>query len=1439
MANYPSRPAADTGPRSQHSLPDPSYAEASYGPSLKHYLNVGSHFGHNLEQQPTSYNQFVNTSRFDSNSNSGIIYPNSELERSSFGFKHPQNSVSDRHPLHFESPRPGPDPSLSARRASPILSFPSATQNPATDPLSAQLESKSVESQGDRQRSSWHVEEGNSDLEDGELSEGTDHNPVKSHLTSVSQMAHASSLGVNNKKMDSARSNVQMQPLHGDLRSDLPASSAATARYGNPGGKQSELPSSSREEMSARAKIPSPSRSKQGLSRPRQSQLKQSAKDLRDGAIHALRQLHAHKIDYPQMAGENMDVSVLKDLYTYLNTQLLKTPAASGVAITAEPHRKALPKMAGSAPVASGKMPEPSQDAQSLSNPGMKLVAPQSDTREPDTVRTRLSNQSLPTANQPQRQSNSGSGVSMVPGKIRPAAETHPLPSKIDNNEPPAKTASVQMPSITAPATDDKPNPAQQVVDKTQPSTASTTSHKNAMSKPATKPVDRKDYIARLQAAKAGKSLQAANSSQASRNTIPPKPSSTAPSAPAQKTELPHPIPDASRSEVPPTTAALATSLPPKTMTGLSVAAEAKRREQTELARRKIEELKKRSKEPKETQVPPAQVSTLPSTQESSSMQKSYTEAPSNPTPPTFPESNSPHNISQHSYFPLHSGTFAIPGLFMSGSRSEAGGVSNKVSPTKVHDVSRDMHDLDHMISEASIASASAEKPAPTKPDAAPESTGAGIASASAVKPAPTVPDAALESTEPPAAGDEDLSKKPMDDTEPSKPVNNPRKRPTAADFIEPVPVKIRRSHSGQTSRSVIIEVSDDDSEESDDEKNQMKSNSQRRSISAQEQDVDKSRWESSEHPTTRPQSAWGGSNGISDRSNGVPAQAGMQKKGSDEYRTKREEIEAMQRKIAEMEKRQKAKQAAMLATAQGSLGRPLPPSNTGEIQDIGQSSPDAVKQVDVGPSPLPQEERIVDGAQIDPTTLSEVSSALPPVMAGEESGHLQFSSSAAETTPDGREAQGREQQGPEQGNGIVAKPTLAEDDVEAIMSRLQTMQKEEADLQTLMQKKAEAKRALEKELEQLRQLSSLAARKSEQVNRESTEPQAPQDGGLIDPDELPKATQDHRQAEISTPVVQAPDISHQDDPITHQEATPRQPTPQPAPATEVPIDQSLTDGELAEDVMDISASEDEGIVTEAAGVDHADAALLHSESSDEEPYEPPVVFPDLEDSPIIPIEVDQPDIGGVNGSQSSDEGSSQIPFRTPAHPSDSTQAAMNAEPMETHSTSQAKSLDDVNDSDDYEPPEPATPVDVAPVTPDAAALASDSALPPVTTNKAAEARRRGSDPGLTGNEQSATNGAGETRLDAAKDHNTNAGTSYARFTPYESPLQSFHAYRYHPDFSSQIGSGYRSLTYSNAIDVQKPICPYEIGGRCNDASCDNQHFRSMSLSGAFHEHDA
>lgn len=72
-------------------------------------------------------------------------------------------------------------------------------------------------------------------------------------------------------------------------------------------------------------------------------------------------------------------------------------------------------------------------------------------------------------------------------------------------------------------------------------------------------------------------------------------------------------------------------------------------------------------------------------------------------------------------------------------------------------------------------------------------------------------------------------------------------------------------------------------------------------------------------------------------------------------------------------------------------------------------------------------------------------------------------------------------------------------------------------------------------------------------------------------------------------------------------------------------------------------------------------------------------------------------------------------------------------------------------------------------------------------------------------------------------------------YGPYESPLKLFKAYRYHADYLTNVQGGYRSLTYSNKIMPDTFLCPFETaGGACNDQTCPYQHFRSMSLTGAW-----
>lgn len=73
----------------------------------------------------------------------------------------------------------------------------------------------------------------------------------------------------------------------------------------------------------------------------------------------------------------------------------------------------------------------------------------------------------------------------------------------------------------------------------------------------------------------------------------------------------------------------------------------------------------------------------------------------------------------------------------------------------------------------------------------------------------------------------------------------------------------------------------------------------------------------------------------------------------------------------------------------------------------------------------------------------------------------------------------------------------------------------------------------------------------------------------------------------------------------------------------------------------------------------------------------------------------------------------------------------------------------------------------------------------------------------------------------------TQPAPSTGFYKPYTSMLSRFKEYRYHPDFIDNVSGGHQSLTYSNNIDHEKPICPFEIGGRCNDKDCQFQHFKT------------
>ncbi|CEI60926.1 hypothetical protein FVEN_g2430 [Fusarium venenatum] len=97
--------------------------------------------------------------------------------------------------------------------------------------------------------------------------------------------------------------------------------------------------------------------------------------------------------------------------------------------------------------------------------------------------------------------------------------------------------------------------------------------------------------------------------------------------------------------------------------------------------------------------------------------------------------------------------------------------------------------------------------------------------------------------------------------------------------------------------------------------------------------------------------------------------------------------------------------------------------------------------------------------------------------------------------------------------------------------------------------------------------------------------------------------------------------------------------------------------------------------------------------------------------------------------------------------------------------------------------------------------------------------------------------GAGDTESESNREAETQkssevSNTARTTLVPYETPLQYFKAYRFHPQYSDSVAGGLRSLTYSNNIDVTREVCPDQLAhGVCPRGSeCQFQHFEDMQL---------
>ncbi|KAI4157243.1 MAG: hypothetical protein L6R39_000703 [Caloplaca ligustica] len=1280
-----------------------------------------------------------------------------------------------------------------------------------------------------------------SELEEGELSEGSQRNSPLTHAPSRPPSAQQPSLKAN----DTIHRETPRNCLSDTTSSMAPYSDGSwhTATKGNRSialGAESMRNGQPHQPGSHIVHPTANGHAKSDYARPTHTQLKQSRqkksfKVIKGGARRAVKQLQSHHIGYLQLLEEHIDSDLLKKLFTELN---MKIPEKTEIGafptnVVSESHSTEQgltfdPKQTLSA----RNTNEPAflaNDVEIGQDSPLRASLPR-DQQGVDAIKAVGTLSSKVPHEIREGRSDHGNGLNTGLGTLPQLTkaknileyagkhshdETATNPSAVNGNKPPFTQATPQAPP--------------------QPSAPTATS-KPPAPKAAAKPIDRKDYVARLLAAKAGKALPAARASKPPPDLAPQNVGQKISAgvndqayktdqAASLQTSKDHASNEASASYK------LATDgAPPKPATD-----EAKKRAQTELARRKIEELKKRSEALKKAPSSANEEPASSATPQPSSIERPI-QAHSVGVAPASTGSPLPQNTPQHTLFPRQSTTFALPGLFMSSQQSQPDRVSG---PVRV----RPSSDRSQRISESqSVAVNVADND-----DVAHQAIPIGETS---------VP--STQENKVPVEG-------PKAEAEIPRVVSNPRKRPTAADFIESVPAKPKRVHtSKEADNSVVFDISDDEVDESIHDPSEMQLNGDQNAKPSYVLELSDSRTGTTEQANFRQHPALSDPHGKLDQVKSTPTMllqgslTPFKQNESAGLRAREEEIARMHRRIAEIEERRKAKQAASPAPMPETPGQTTPSVKPDESHITTSSMPGVARRFSEPAKHIKEGEHIPEELQMsDPSLQKDVAAQQQPA---QDIGRLEAAQSRTSTVRSG-EHQHRQRRKAEIESRIPSMSAA----LEGYMSRLQNLQKEEAELQARMQKEIDDKRALEEELDRIMQAATSLAEDSGQESNVARRLQATgevQGAGLqadgetknnlsgyplLDPSLSQQAPQHPELAPVDSGAKEIHEAL-QSEGLTLQSELAHEPlTPETAPSSAALTNQSFVSGELAEGVMDISGSEDGDSVTGDTPTSNTNVAPPTTESDREDLYEPPPSF-----GPINSTTPADPETQYLDRKETPQRVTLQQKPPTPlgerSRTIDVQEMIEDAGTIALPSPSEHAPSDmDMDDSDDYEPPEHMTSVDADPLTNNAAITPSQSPFSPPDANQVAEVETTSADRLSVEKEQVVNDLAKAESYDPEKASPALHDTfqvlpqmqNHEHFSPYESPLKRFHAYRYHPDFVSRVGGGYRSLTYSHKIDATKPICPYEVGGRCNDASCENQHFKSMNLSGAFGEQAA
>lgn len=1001
-----------------------------YEGGLRPYADTEADGDRHHEQDIMGYYQSMNESAVSSNS----YVPLPDWS----GGRLPTNLGQHGYNGHASRPQP--------RRGSPVygsLPSPSSLQ-PSLHPTSFQSRGSKLQSSAQTPTLETHerdgdrnIENDHSDLEEGELSEGPDNNPFKGSTSDVPHAILPPQLNANNEGHRFVLRSGQRQSPY----LDRPMNKASTHNHDMARpvreGRPHSIPSATGVTYKAGSRTKQ-NNSPRTTAHPDDAQRdNRSVRPIKDRAIYALKELQAHDIGYTQLLAEHLHAEYLRKLYYALGVKIPQQPEASKDSAELpsyqthfEPTPSALNIPANGLPItlAGAALITSTPAVQSMSNRVQESIGEV----DLDQTMTASSNRALQLQSQlgqAQRMPLEKNGIS--DRSTSQATVGSPVRLATENSSEKLLSSAPCMHNDHVAATQILPqNPTQKAA------TEATT--KPPASKAAVKTLDRKDYIARLLAAKAGKAVPVMSTPKPPLDVVSNKKPDLSSQHKNQASEILENETQSSSSNRSQDKSLALPDAPVKSTPVSNQAAEAKRREQTELARRKIEELKKRVKESTEVRPPSSGMSAMSGGEETVQSPGSSVKNPAKPVVRLIRGSQVSQNLPQHPYFSPHDGSFTIPGLFMSPSHSQPDG---SIEPLDITTAPNPSFDYDRANTKPSI----------TTPRDSPSSRS----------------DLVFETSIPSTSTEGHTIKTSLGETGPSKVTVNARKRPTAADFIESLPSKVRKVDHRKADNSVIIEVSDDDGGDSGNEDSDMQPGDDGTLKPMKIEDTLTSR------PASKAQTHGSSSSTQSDfqvkleHGNNQRSNAGqsLQKSLKDQdpagLRSKEEEIERMNRKIAEMEQRRKARQSTALRQVSEILAHQ--PSD----RDAAAQATPSTKHHDSKPDGLVQDEIPKPG--IDPNIQPVLFKEVPNEerwMTADEIGALECPGEdfrAAVVATD-------EQQHQPQGDDVTSNVRSTNAAVQTIMAKLQSVQKEEADLQAQVQRMIDTRRSLLKELEQLKQ---------------------------------------------------------------------------------------------------------------------------------------------------------------------------------------------------------------------------------------------------------------------------------------------------------------------------------------------------------------------------------